>query len=51
MKTDINNNVDFYMDAETGEVTESHHEAVQWFAEGKTIELYKNNEKKLTWTH
>lgn len=40
-----------YMNDDTGEVTDSHDEAVQWFRDGDEVIVYLNGEEKTRWVH
>lgn len=44
-------NVEFYMNKETGEVTESHDEAVKWYRSGACVGLYVKNKERCSWSH
>ena len=40
-----------YRNAQTGEITESHREAVEWYRSGATVEILVNDEVKASWVH
>lgn len=40
-----------YMNAQTGEITESHREAMTWYRSGATVEILVNGERKAAWVH
>ena len=39
----------YYLNTETGEITESHKEAVGWYRNGITVEIWKNGKCCLIW--
>lgn len=41
----------YYVNVNTGECTENHKTAVEWFREGSNIEIWVNGIKRLTWEH
>lgn len=41
----------YYMNLLTGEITESHREAVEWYRTGINVAVYKNGIKRLEWFH
>lgn len=41
----------FYMNDSTGEITNDHAEAVQWYSNGNEVSIYVNRKVKLTWFH
>lgn len=41
----------WYLNSETGEITQSHNEAVGWFRTGVNVELYVNGVFRIDWTH
>lgn len=41
----------YYMNTTTGECTEVHKTAVEWFREGSNIEIWVNGIKRLLWEH
>lgn len=45
----MNNNVDYYMNMETGEITENHNEAVEWTRQNINVGLYKNGKLRMIW--
>lgn len=45
----MNNSVDYYMNMETGEITENHNEAVEWTRQNINVGLYKNGKLKMIW--
>lgn len=45
----MNNSVDYYMDMETGEITENHNEAVEWSRHGVKVGLFKNGKLRMIW--
>lgn len=40
-----------YMNLATGEVTQLHHEAVEWYNDGCDVECFSITGKRLLWTH
>lgn len=45
------NDPDYYMNMGTGEITEIHRIAMEWWREGYNIGLYKKDVLRLTWEH
>lgn len=39
----------FYMNRSTGEITESHSDAVQWYRDGAEVEVWHNNRLAVVW--
>ena len=39
----------YYLNTSTGEITNSHEQAVEWYREGIEIEIYRDGKKVLTW--
>lgn len=39
----------FYYNRSTGEITESHREAVEWYRKGIEVEIWKNGRMILAW--
>lgn len=46
-----NMNNQYYINMETGETTENHNEAVEWYRNGATIGIWKNGKIRCTWVH
>lgn len=45
----MDNSVDYYMNMETGEITENHNEAVEWTRQNINVGLYKNGKLRMIW--
>ena len=39
----------YYMNRSTGEITEDHREAVEWYRNGDEVEIWKNGKMVLAW--
>jgi len=39
----------FYLNRATGEVTENHNEAVDWYRQGMEVEVYCNGKFSIAW--
>lgn len=39
----------YYLNRDTGEITEDHTTAVGWYREGSEVEIWKNGRCVLTW--
>lgn len=39
----------YYLNRSTGEVTESHSEAMSWYRAGDEVEIWKNGKMVLAW--
>lgn len=40
-----------YRNAQTGETTESHKDAMTWYRGGATVEILVNDKVKASWVH
>lgn len=40
-----------YRNAQTGEITESHKDAMTWYRSGATVEIIVNDKVKASWVH
>ena len=45
----MKNDVEYYINRKTGEVTESHAEAVEWYRNGAQVELYRYGKLCMIW--
>lgn len=43
------NNSKYYLNCETGEITYSHKEAMEWYRDGSQIEIWRNGKIVLKW--
>lgn len=41
----------YYMNCSTGEITESHTKAVEWYREGDEVEIWINGKRVLAWLY
>lgn len=39
----------YYMNCTTGEITENHREAIEWYREGNEVEIWVNGKMVLAW--
>ncbi len=39
----------YYLNTNTGEITDNHYQAILWYRQGIKVEIYKHNKKVLTW--
>ena len=39
----------FYLNRSTGEITENHHEAMEWYRNGCEIEIWKDGKMVIAW--
>lgn len=50
METNFNGGL-WYMDRATGEITQSHKEAMEWYRVGDGVSIYKDGDFKIYWEH
>lgn len=43
--------IQYYVNLMTGEVTENHRQAVEWYRAGDEVDIYLNGRQACTWVH
>ncbi len=41
----------YYYNTQTGEITESHDEAMEWYRSGIEVEIWRNGKRVLSWVY